>query len=107
MAFRLLFSNGRVEQIFSALKTSRRTNLHTDTLNDLLEIYVEGVSLSSFSADRAVELWWSDGNTSRRPNQQSRKPYHSRNTESIDEEQEEGEHPTLDDCDELFCDESS
>ena len=107
LAFSLPFSNGRVEQIFSALKIlkpARRTNLHTDTLNDLLEIYVEGVPLSSFSADRAVELWWSDCNTSRRPNQQSRKPYHSHNTESIDEEQQEGEHPTLDDWDELFCD---
>ena len=44
LAFSLPFSNGRVEQIFSSLKTlktSRRTNMQSDTLNDLLEIYID------------------------------------------------------------------
>ena len=51
LAFSLPFSNGKVEQIFSSLKTlktSRRTNMQSDTLNDLLEIYVEGPPLSFF-----------------------------------------------------------
>lgn len=52
-----------------------------DTLNDLLEIYVEGPPLSSFCPDEAIELWWHDCNTSRRPNQQPRKDYRPRNPE--------------------------
>lgn len=55
LAFSLPFSNGR--------KTTLRTNLHTGTLKDL-EVYVEGVSVSSFSADRVFELWWIDCSTS-------------------------------------------
>ena len=85
LAFSLPFSNGRVEQIFSSmkiLKTSRRTNMQGDTLNDLLEIYVEGPPLSSFCPDEAIELWWHDCTTSRRPSQQPRKDYRPRNPES-------------------------
>ena len=64
-------SNGRVEQIFSSmkvLKTDRRTNMQSDTLNDIMEIYVEGPPLSSFSPDNAIQLWWNDCATSRRVN---------------------------------------
>ena len=60
LVFSLPFSNGRVEQIFSSLKvvkTSRRTNLENDTLNDLLEIYIEGPPLGCFCPDVAIELW--------------------------------------------------
>ena len=62
LAFSLPFSNGRLEQIFSMkfVKNSRRVNLDNDTLNDLLEIYIEGPPLSSFCPDVAIELWWSD-----------------------------------------------
>ena len=45
LCFSLPFSNERVEQIFSSLKvvkTNKRTKLATETLNGLLEIYVEG-----------------------------------------------------------------
>ena len=87
LAFSLPFSNGRVEQIFSSLKilkTSRRTNMQGDTLNDLLEIYVEDPPLSSFCPDEAIELWWHDCTTSRRPNQQPRKDYRQRKPESSD-----------------------
>lgn len=69
---------GRVEQIFSRLKivkTNNRTSLNTDTLDDLLEVFVEGPSLRDFSADSAVDLWWKDSCTSRRPNQGPRKAY--------------------------------
>ena len=60
--FSLPFSNGRVEQIFSFLKiikTTSRTSLSVNTLDDLLEIFVEGPPLDCFSADPAVDLWWS------------------------------------------------
>ena len=66
LCFSLPFSNGRVEQIFSSLKvvkTNRRTKLATETLNDLLEIYVEGPPLAGFCPDDAIELWWKDTTT--------------------------------------------
>ena len=95
-----------------------------NTLNDLLEIYVEGPTLSSFCPDCAVELWWSDCSTTRRVNQQPRKQYRSdcsttrrvnqqprkqylpQNPESSDpiqeEEEEEEEQLTLELWDEWF-----
>jgi len=97
LAFSLPFSNGRVEQIFSALKvvkTSRRTNLENDTLNDLLEIYIEGPPLGCFCPDVAIELWWSDCCTTRRVNQQPRKTYRPRNPELSDADTEEEEERT-------------
>lgn len=45
----LVFSNGRVEQ-----KTTNRTGLLTRTLDDLLEIGVEGPPLP---ADDTIDLW--------------------------------------------------
>ncbi len=79
LCFSLPFSNGRVEQIFStmkAIKTNRRTSLATSTLNDLLEIHVEGPPLSHYCPDGAIELWWKDTTTPRRLNQPaSRKEY--------------------------------
>ena len=76
----LLFSL-KVERIFSTLKlvkTDRRTILHTDTLQDLLEIQVEGPALENFCPSDAVNLWWSSCPTTRRVNQMPRKPYRSR-----------------------------
>jgi len=80
LTFSLPFSNGRVEQIFSLLKvvkTSQRTN-DNDTLNDLLEIYIEGPPLASFCPDVAM---WSDCCTTRRVNQHPRKTYQPQNPE--------------------------
>jgi hypothetical protein len=65
-----------VEQIFShfkAIKTERRTKLKTKTLNDLLEINIEGPEFSTFAADKAIELWWNS--QTRRINQSERKEY--------------------------------
>ena len=48
--------------MFSSLKiikTSNRTSLSVSTLDDLLEIFGEGPPLDCFSADAAVDLWWS------------------------------------------------
>lgn len=81
LVFSLPFSNGRVEQIFSSLKvikTTNRASLHTTTLDDLLEICIEGPPLARFSADSAIDLWWSDCHTTRRTNQTKRKPYRPR-----------------------------
>ena len=71
LAFSLPFSNGRVGQIFSrmkVIKSDRRTNMQASTLNDLMEIYVEGPPLSSFSPDNAIKMWWDDCSTTRRVN---------------------------------------
>ena len=77
------FSNGRVEQIFLSLKvikTSNRTSLQTSTLDNLLEISIEGPPLSSCSTDSAIDLWWSDCHTTRGTNQTKRKPYRPRSS---------------------------
>ena len=109
LAFSLPFSNGRVEQIFSLMKvvkTARRSNLENDTLNDLLEIYIEGPILSSFCPDVAIELWWSDCCTTRRVNQLPRKTYRPRNPASTTSESdsEEEECTTIQKWDKWFDD---
>ena len=78
LCFSLPFSNGSVERVFSTtklIKTDRRTRLHRDTLSDIMEIKVEGPSLNAFSPKQAVEAWWRDCKTSRRPNQSARKQF--------------------------------
>ena len=111
LAFSLPFSNGRVEQIFSSLKllkTTNRTSLGASTLDDLLEIFVEGPPLDCFSADQAVELWWHDCCTTWRVNQGPRKPYRPRKGKedipgpSTVPEQESEVRLVLDDWDEWF-----
>ena len=79
LLFSLPFTNSKVERMFSSLKvikTDRRTSLQITTLDDLMEINVEGPSPESFSAEQAVNLWWSDH--SRRPNQTPRNKYKPR-----------------------------
>ena len=113
LAFSLPFSNGRVEQIFSSMKVLKTNCRQSDTLNDLLEIYVEGPVLSSFCPDHAIELWWSDCCTTRRVNQQTRKEYQPRNQASTSKQAEQGdseigeENLTLELWDEWFYDSES
>ena len=109
LVFSLPFSNGRVEQIFSSLKiikTMNRTSLSVNTLDDLLEIFVEGPPLDCFSADPAVDLWWSSCCTTRRVNQGPRKPYRPRSDKSgpstAPQSNSEEEHLALDDWDNWF-----
>ena len=64
------------------IKTDRRTNLHMDSLSDLLEIQIEGPPLSDISPTEAVRLWWEDYRTTRRVNQEQRKPYKPRTATS-------------------------
>ena len=90
LLFSLPFSSGTVERMFSALKlvkTDRRTNLHASTLNDLLDISIEGTTLANFSPDEAIDLWWKGCSTGRRVNQQPRKAYRPRHTSDTSESQ--------------------
>ena len=71
----------RVEQLFSKLKiikTDRRTNLNTTTLNDRIEINVEGPHLELFNADAALDIWWKDSSSGRRVNQKESEQYKPR-----------------------------
>ena len=73
--------------MFSSLKlikTNRRTRLNCDTLDELMEIHVEGPSLERFSAEQAAEPWWEHCKSERRPNQSARKPYVPRKTTQRD-----------------------
>ena len=87
LLFSLPFTNSIVERAFSAMKivkTNRRTSLSSSTLDDLMEINVEGPELESFSPDHAVQLWWSD--RTRRPNQAPRKQYRKRASSEVESE---------------------
>ena len=69
-------SNGKVERSFSqmnVIKTSKRSLLSNDTLDDLLLLTVDGVPLADFNPDAAIDIWWND--KQRRPNQKKRNPY--------------------------------
>ena len=73
----LLFSTAMVKRLFSTLKiikNERRMSLGSSTLSDLLEVNAEGPTLANFSADSAVNLWWSDS-SGHRVNQKPRKEY--------------------------------
>ena len=112
LVFSLPFSNGRVEQIFSSLKiikTQNRTSMSISTLDDLIEIFVEGPPLTCFSPEIAVELWWADCSTTRRVNQGPRKSYRPRSGRDVsqagpstEQETESEDHMILNDWDEWF-----
>ena len=105
LLFSLPFTNSIVERAFSTLKvlkTDRRTSLLTSTLDDLMEINVEGPTPENFSADGAVQLWWAD--RTRRPNQGARKEYRPRATDNTVSENSDSdsEEFALEDWDKLF-----
>ena len=52
LLFSLLFSNSEVEKTFSALKVIKTTSFNTSTLNDLMEINIEGPSFRTFQLTR-------------------------------------------------------
>ena len=63
LLFSLPFSTGKVERLFSSfkvIKNERGASLSVSTLNDLMEVKTEGPSLSNFSSDVAMDLWWKD-----------------------------------------------
>ena len=61
LRFRLPFSTAEVEHFFSALKI-----IKNERRTDLLAVSTEGPTLSNFTADSAVDLWWSDSSYGRR-----------------------------------------
>jgi len=71
LLFSLPFSMAKVKCYFSILKTiktERRTRLNCTALNDLLEVNIQGPS-----PYLAIDFWWSDCQSGRRPNQKPRK----------------------------------
>ena len=101
LLFSLPFTTSGVERAFSKLKvikTDRRSSLHISTLDDLLEINIEGPTPENFSSSTAVDLWW--GERMRRPNQSE--TLRPRQTE--EQETPDSEFSSLDQWDELFSD---
>lgn len=110
LLFSLPFTNTNVERAFSTMKvikTDRRSSLNTSTLDDLMEINVEGPPAEDFSADHAVSLWWED--CTRRPNQAPRKEYRKRVSTNDDSTLDEAEPEAiaLDAWDNWFMDSDS
>jgi len=109
LLFTLPFTTAKVERFFSTLKTiknERRTSLSCITLNDLLEVNVEGPSLSDFSPDQAVEIWWSSCQSGRRVNQRPRKEYRrkQKTTDKASSDSEDSETELdIDKWDSWFC----
>ena len=59
------------ERGFSAknrIKSDTRVSLHSDTVEDLIRISVEGPSLEDFDARESVGSWFSQGQRARSPN---------------------------------------
>lgn len=80
-------SNGKLERAFSQMniiKTSKRSKMTNDSLDDLLLLTLNVVPLNKFSPDAAIDLWWKD--KQRRSNQQKREKYKRRKTESTSPE---------------------
>ncbi|KAL4008878.1 hypothetical protein ACER0C_002730 [Sarotherodon galilaeus] len=62
------------ERGFSAqkrIKSDTRASLHSETVDDLIRISVEGPSLEDFDARESVASWFTQGERSRRPNYRS------------------------------------
>ncbi len=102
-------SNGKLERIFSTtkvIKGDKRCSLNNDTLDDLLFLNTDKMSLTQFNPDESIDLWWAD--KTRRPNQSSRKEYSKRQQSepSTSTESDETDVTTtlLDDWDEWLVD---
>ncbi len=52
-------------------KHCTRASLHSDTVEDLIRISIEGSSLEDVDARESVASWFSQGQRSRRPNYRS------------------------------------
>ena len=66
----LPISSAICERGFSAVKRIKsdwRSNLKTETMNNLLLVSIEGPSLDDYNAERAVHAWWTGGQRERRP----------------------------------------
>jgi len=81
--FSLPISNGKLERVFPILKTTtdKRSSLGNETLDDLLMLNTEAVSLSQFNPDKSIDMWWKA--TKRCLNQLQRKNYARSHSSSI------------------------
>ena len=61
-----------VKEIFKLIKTNRRTCLHADTLDDLIQINVEGPPLSKWDSSVSLDLRLKD--KARRLNRKESRP---------------------------------
>jgi len=57
----------------NVIKTDKLSLLSEESFDDLLWLNSSKIPLTSFVADQAIDLWWSD--KTRRPNQNPRKKY--------------------------------
>ena len=76
LLFSLPASNGTLERVFSqvgVIKSNKRALLSNETLDDLLIVATDDLTLKEFSPDAAIDLWWKG--KIRRPNQKPRKQY--------------------------------
>ena len=81
LLFSLPASNGKLERVFSqinVIKTSKRTLLSNDSLDDLLLLTSDLIPLHEFCPDAAIDQWWKA--KVRRPNQRPRKVYKQRSS---------------------------
>ncbi|XP_034057184.1 uncharacterized protein LOC117536439 [Gymnodraco acuticeps] len=60
-------STAACERGFSCMKSDWRSSLSTQNLTRLMFLTVEGPSLDTFDAKRAVLQWWQSGSRARRP----------------------------------------
>ena len=70
----LPISSAVCERGFSSvnrIKSDVRSSLHTETVEDLIRISVEGPQLEDYDARQDVKQWFSQGKRSRRPNYMS------------------------------------
>lgn len=79
LLFSIPISNAKVERLFSLMnrvKTDRRATLGESNLNHLVRIRLEGPAFQDYDSTPAIQLWLSSA--ARRPNQNIRKRYKSR-----------------------------
>ena len=100
LLFFSLPADGKVEHVLSTanvIKTEKRTVLASSSLDDLLEINCDAVSVRNYSPDKAIQLWWDD--KLRHPNQKPHKKYKRHREQETDETQSQSESDDDDDDD--------
>ena len=61
LLFTLPVSNGKLERVFSTMKNikvDKRSTLSNESLEDLLFINTDQVSVKNFNPDQSIDLWW-------------------------------------------------
>lgn len=82
----LPISSAICERGFSSvnrIKSDARASLHTDTVEDLIRISVEGPKLEDYDAEQDVKVWFSQGKRTRRPNFKSWPEYMEKSPQTV------------------------